>query len=318
MIRYISRIGFIFFRVMNSVRHIITAARPRQWIKNLGLFLPILFDGTLFHVNRFVPVGIGAIAFCLLSSSNYILNDLLDAKQDAMHPQKKNRPIAKSDLSFRDALGASLLFGLCGVLLAFFVGQPFFFIAFMFVFLHYLSYFFFRKVPIIDVLMIASGYMLRIMAGEKAGGVVMSVWFFLTVLSVSLLLALGKRRSELSLVRQFSNESFHYPEKILDAYISVFASSSFLAYTYFTFLSTVSEDGFLFRGYTDYIFPILGRKWMMLTAPFVLYAIMRYLQLVYSGKEVLINLVTKDKPLILTMICWFAMVMIVVYGIGGA
>ncbi|MCX8009275.1 MAG: UbiA prenyltransferase family protein [Patescibacteria group bacterium] len=302
---------------MEHIWHIVVAARPRQWIKNLGLFIPLVLDGKLLHGDKFLTVCLGVIAFSLLSSSNYIINDILDAGSDKQHPYKKHRPIARNDLPLHIALGAALLFGIIGFILSFFIGQVFLLIAFFFVLLHYLSYFFFRSIPVIDVLMIASGYVLRIMAGEKAAGVVMSVWLFLTGLSASLFLAIGKRRSELSLVKNFRSGYFHYSENLLDSYLAVFACSSFLSYSYFTFLSTMSEEGMLFRGYTDYVFPMLGRKWMMLTIPFVLYGIMRYVQLVYSGKEILINMVTKDRSLVITALLWITVILFVVYGIGG-
>ncbi len=309
---------------MDLIRHILIAARPRQWIKNLGLFVPLVLDGKFFYGDRFMSVALGVISFSLLSSSNYIVNDLLDSSSDKLHPYKKNRPIAKNDLTYNQALGSALLFGLAGFFLAFSIGQSFLLIGFIFVLLHYLSYFFFRRIPVIDVLMLASGYVLRIMAGEQASQVTMSVWLFLTVLSGSLLLAIGKRRSELSLAQNLASkmgkekeEEFHYSEKILDSYVAVFASSAFLAYTYFTFLSQVSENGLFFKGYNDYVLSVIGRKWLMVTVPFVLYAIMRYLQLVYSGKEVLINVVTKDKPLLITVCLWAFAVLFVVYGIGG-
>lgn len=309
---------------MELIRHVLIAARPRQWIKNLGLFVPLVLDGKFFYPERFNAVALGVVAFSLLSSSNYILNDILDAASDKLHPYKKNRPIAKNELPYNQALASALIFGLLGFFISSLIGHSFLLIGLIFVLLHYLSYFFFRRIPVIDVLMLASGYVLRIMAGEQASGVTMSVWLFLTVLSASLLLAIGKRRNELSLAQQIAGklgkekeEEFHYSERVLDSYVAVFASATFLAYTYFTFLSTISEDGYFFKGYSDYILTVIGRKWLMITVPFVLYGVMRYLQLVYSGKEVLVNVVTKDKSLIITVLLWGISVLFVVYGIGG-
>jgi len=306
------------------IRHIIVASRPRQWLKNLALFIPLVMYGRVFSFDRALEVGLGAVAFSFLSSSNYIVNDLLDIASDRLHPFKKHRPIANEDLTYNQALGSALFFGIVGFGIAFILGGQFLLFAFLFVFLHYLSNFHFRKVAVMDVLIIASGYLLRILAGEAISDVRMSVWLFLTVLSASLLLAIGKRRNELSVTQQLSGklarekeESFHYSEKILDSYVAVFASATFLAYTYFTFLSTISENGLFFRGYSDYLITVLTRKWMMITVPFVLYGIMRYLQLVYSGKEILVKVITNDKQLIITAILWIITVFLVVYGIGG-
>lgn len=309
---------------MGLIHYILVAARPRQWIKNLGLFIPIFLDGKIFYPDRFHNVLMGSVTFCFLSSSNYIVNDILDAASDRLHPYKRHRPLATDALSLHHALGAALLLGFIGLFLSYLEGQAFFVIAVSFVVLHHLSYFFFRKIQAIDVLMLASGYVLRVMAGEEAAGVTMSVWLFLTVLSGSLLLAIGKRRSEMAFVQSIGNamkkvkeEYLLYSEKVLDSYVAVFASATFLSYTYYTFLSTTNVGGWLFRGYTDYLWSVIQRKWMMITVPFVLYGIMRYLQLVYAGKGPLSKLVTTDRPLLFTMTLWVVSVLFVVYGIGG-
>lgn len=308
----------------SNMFHFIEVARPRLWVKNLGLFLPVFIVGKVFDVAIFPTIIVGIISFCFLSSSNYILNDILDAATDKKHPLKRNRPIANNTITIEHAIFAALLFGFLGLLLAFFVNQSFFLLAVLFVIIHHLSYFFFRKMPVLDVLAIGSGYLLRIMAGEQAAGITMSVWLFLAILSASLLMAIGKRRHELSMVKEISksNKDFHtddfiYSEKILDSYVAVFASSSFIAYTYFTFLTGPVTEGLLFRGYTEFMLQLLDRKWMMITVPFVLYGIMRYLQLVYSGKGILAKVIMSDYPLLVSGFLWIVSIFFVVYGIGG-
>lgn len=309
---------------MELIRHILDAARPRQWIKNLLLLTPLLLDGKLFVENALLHVLSGVIAFCFISSSNYLLNDILDAASDKEHPFKKSRPLARDLITTQQALLAAVVFGVSGVAISFSLGQSFASMALLFILLHYLSYFFFRRVPVLDVLMLASGYVLRVIAGELAAGATMSVWLFLTMLAASLLLAIGKRRSELNIVQSIpgsvgkkQKDEFLYSERVLDAYVAVFASATFLSYVYFTFLSTVSANGIFFHGYTTYVLSIIGRKWMMLTVPFVLYGIMRYLQLVYTEKGMLAKVILSDRPLIVTAFLWFFSVLFVVYGIGG-
>jgi len=309
---------------MELIRHIIDAARPRQWIKNLLLVAPLLLDGKLFVLNSLERVSAGIIAFCFISSSNYILNDILDQASDREHPFKKLRPLARELITSRQALSAAVFLGGVGVVLSFSLGQSFATMALLFILFHYLSYFFFRRVAVLDVLMLASGYVLRVIAGQMAAGSTMSVWLFLTMLAASLLLAIGKRRNELNLVQSITGiigkkkkEEFLYSERVLDAYVAVFASATFLSYVYFTFLSTVSSDGVFFHGYTNYVLTVIGRKWMMLTVPFVLYGIMRYLQLVYTSKGLLSKIILSDKALLTTAVLWFMMVLFVVYGIGG-
>ncbi len=307
-----------------NVYQFIEVARPWLWVKNLGLLLPVFLAGRLFDPSILPVVLLGILAFCLLSSSNYILNDILDAAKDKTHPIKRHRPIASNSITVEQAIALASLFGFLGLLIAFFINQTFFVLATVFVLIHHLSYFFFRKMSVIDVLAIGSGYLLRVMAGEQAAGITMSVWLFLAVLSGSLLMAIGKRRHEFTQVREISkvNKDFHqddfiYSEKILDSYVAVFASSTFIAYSYFTFLIGPTMEGIFFKGYADYIFQLIGRKWMMITVPFVLYAIMRYLQIVYSGKGLLSKVISNDYPLFIAGILWTLSVLIVVYGIGG-
>jgi hypothetical protein len=308
----------------SNIYHFVEVARPWLWVKNLGLLLPVFLAGKLFDTTILPSVLWGIISFCLLSSSNYILNDIIDAAKDKTHPLKRHRPIANNILTVQQAMFAAISFGFMGLLIAFFINQMFFLLSVLFVLIHHLSYFYFRKMSVLDVLAIGSGYLLRIMAGEQAAGITMSVWLFLAVLSGSLLMAIGKRRHEFSMVKEISrlNKDFHqddfiYSEKILDSYVAVFASSTFIAYTYFTFLTGPTIEGFLFKGYAEYLLQLIGRKWMMVTVPFVLYGIMRYLQLVYSGKGLLAKVLANDYPLLLTGFLWVLSLLLVVYGIGG-
>jgi decaprenyl-phosphate phosphoribosyltransferase len=257
-----------------SARHLLVVARPRQWVKNAALFLPLFLNGKLFDPMLFGRVGIGVIVFCLLSSSNYIVNDILDVSSDREHPLKKNRPLAQSALNLTEAILAAIGLLAVGLIVAWTLGQSFFFAAVAFVAIHHLSNFYFRRIPVLDVLLIATGYVLRVIAGQYAAGASLSIWLFLTVLSASLLAAIGKRRSEFSLLQEVGGTigkqmrgEFMYPEKVLDTYVAVFAGASFISYTYFTFLSTGSSTSFLFHGYADYLVTVLGRKWMMVTVP---------------------------------------------------
>lgn len=308
----------------STIAAYILLARPAQWIKNVSLLLPVLLSGQLFEPHIVYQVLILMVAFCFLSSSNYMINDLLDIVGDRYHPTKRFRPLATRKADERIATGISICLLSIGLGIAMLVSAKAFLIGLTFVLIHYLSYVLLRRVPIVDVLAIASGYILRIMAGEAAAGITMSVWLFLTVLSGSLLLAIGKRRSEFSLLRyhedkkrQELTESFLYSEKVLDSYVSVFASAAFLSYAYFTFLSEVSISGVFFRGYWDFVFPTLSRKWMMATIPFVLFGIMRYVQLIYLTKRPLAEEVVADKYLAITSIFWIVVIVAVIYGIGG-
>jgi len=305
---------------------IIKAARPRQWLKNLAVFTTILFGGQLFDPRSLTATAWAFIAFCFMSSSNYILNDVLDAPRDRKHPFKKFRPIASGKLPMSFAVGISLVFGASGLYIGLLIGKSFFILALTFLLLEYAYSFFLKHISVIDILTITTAYFLRVYAGEAATGYHISIWLALAALSLALFLAIGKRRAEMTLIQGYqgvlprdTRESLsHYSERLLDTYTAMFANSTFLTYVFYTFLQRPTLQGFLFRNYSEFAIDIPERKWMMVTIPFVLYGIMRYMQLIYEGKgESPEQLLTSDLPLLSTVIAWTGSVFFVVYGIGG-
>lgn len=305
---------------------ILKAARPRQWLKNIALFTTILFTGQLFNAQQFTAAFLGFIAFCFLSSSNYILNDVLDAPADRRHPFKKFRPVASGALPIKTALLISLALLVGGLSIANTVGQTFFMFSLVFIVLQYSYSVVLKHISVIDIIAITTGYVLRVYAGEAASGYHISIWLALAALSLALFLAIGKRRAELTLIQGSGDATpketraalSHYSEKLLDAYTSMFATSTFISYTYFTFLERPITQGLIFKNYSDFVIGIPDRKWMMMTIPFVLYGIMRYMQLIYHGKgESPEQILTTDLPLLSTVVLWASSTLFVIYGIGG-
>lgn len=305
---------------------ILKTARPRQWLKNLAIFTPILFAGQLFHPAFFANSLWGFISFCLLSSSNYIFNDILDAPKDRKHPFKRFRPVASGKLPVATALISSIALAVTGVYISATIGRTFLFFAIGFLILQYAYSLFLKHLSVIDILTITAAYILRVYAGEAATGYHISIWLALAALSLALFLAIGKRRAELTLLQGYEGvlpkdtraTLSHYSEKLLDTYTAMFANSTFITYVFFTFLARPVNEGFIFRNYADYAPDLPGRKWMMATIPFVLFGIMRYMQLIYEGKgESPEKVLTSDLPLLTTVILWVGSVLVVVYGIGG-
>lgn len=305
---------------------ILKSARPRQWIKNLAVFTPILFTGQLFNANPFRESLWAFAALCFLSSSNYILNDILDAPHDRMHPFKKFRPVASGKLPVPVAAAVSLIFLVLGLKLSVSVGQAFMIMAVVFVILEYSYSLVLKHFTVLDILTISGAYFVRVYAGEAATGLHISIWLALAVLSLALFLAIGKRRAELTLLQGYqgmvpkdTRESLsHYSEKLLDTYTAMFANSTFITYVFYTFLAKVEQPGFFFKNYADLTLDISSRKWMVVTIPFVLFGIMRYMQLIYEGKgESPEKILTSDPPLLITVILWVVSVLFVVYGIGS-
>lgn len=294
---------------------ILKTARPRQWLKNVAIFTTILFTGEFFVASIFQTTCWAFIAFCFLSSSGYIINDILDAPKDRKHPFKKFRPVASGVLPVPIAFLTSGAFFVIGISIASSISKPFLMLSIVFIALQYTYSLLLKHVAVIDILAITAAYFIRVYAGEAATGYHISIWLSLAALSLALFLAVGKRRAELTLLQGYQGvlpkdtraSLSHYSERLLDTYTAMFANSTFITYVYYTFLEKPLSLGVL-----------ADRKWMMITIPFVLYGIMRYMQLIYEGKgESPEQVLTTDIPLLTTVIIWTISVFIVIYGIGG-
>ncbi len=317
---------------MTSIRTLLYAliksGRPRQWIKNFALFAPLVFSGFFFYTPAsglpyFFVVLAATAVFCILTSSIYIINDIIDYEADRHHPFKRKRPIASGMLPIPIALAAAL-FGLFLVIFFSLWLNPFFrLIALGYLILQFTYAKYLKHMPILDVVSIATGFLMRIYAGSVVVNLHMNVWFLLTVVSASLFLAVAKRQSERTLLMS-SNEDMgqtrkilkRYSERLLDQYTSMFATATWLTYALFAF--QYQSDDAVFR--LTSVLPIIPRslqtqKLLMLTLPFVILGVMRYLQLVYennrgeSPDQVLVN----DKPLLYTAFGFVIMVMLVLY-----
>lgn len=308
----------------NSLRLI----RPRQWIKNFAIFAAITFSGELFNFPILEKVLLGFFVFCGLSSATYIINDIFDVKKDRLHPFKKFRPLANGDIPipFAGVLAALLI--IISLFIAREVTPAFFVLGLIYLTIQFLYSSYLKSVAVLDILLIAAGYILRVYGGEFASGFHISVWLLLTTISISLFLAVGKRRSELTLLLGNKNIDItatrkslsHYSERLLDVYASIFATSTFVSYSLFTFLE--NSKGFnLNLGILmpDFLPTFFQRKWLMITIIPVVYGLMRYLQDIYekhegeSPERVLLS----DKPLLTTVLIWTILVIGIIYVIGA-
>jgi 4-hydroxybenzoate polyprenyltransferase len=312
-----------------TLRDIFRLLRPRQWVKNFAVFAALLFSGHLFDLAIITRVSYGFLIFCAISSSIYIINDIFDVKKDKLHPFKRFRPLANGDVSIKTAIVLAIIFA-SGALIYSYLITPGFFIITLIYFLMSISYSVVLKhIEIIDILTLAGGYMLRVLAGEVVSTFHISAWLFLTVISLSLFLAIGKRRSELTLLANAKTAQTaitttrktlsHYSEKLLDVYLSIFATSTFISYSLFTFFE--NPKGLIFS--TDLIpADILGtylqRKWLMITIIPVTYGLMRYLQRIYEKHEGESpeRVIFEDKSLLASVIIWTLLVIIIVYFIN--
>lgn len=315
----------------NKVRNYFRLLRPRQWIKNFAIFAALLFSGLMFDLDYLRMAFFGFIIFCAVSSSIYIINDLFDIEKDKLHPFKKFRPLAHGDVLINTSIFLAFLLALSALIGSYLISLPFLAITIIYLLLQLSYSIVLKHIAVIDILALAGGYILRVYAGEIVIGYQyhISVWLLLTTISLSLFLAVGKRRRELTLVSQHNSANIatirkslsHYSERLLDVYASIFATSTFISYSLFTFLvnsedpRTVTNDVF----FPEYLPSYFQRKWLMVTIVPVVYGLMRYLQDIYekhegeSPERVLFS----DKSLLATVVIWAVMVVFVVYIIGG-
>ena len=296
---------------------LLEALRPTQWIKNLNLFAAAILSGKVFEPITFVQSTTAFIAFCLLSSSSYLVNDLADAKNDRLHPVKKNRPIARGDVSTETALFTASILLIIGLALAFSINITFFYISLLFIVLQYFYSFVLKKKAIIDIIGIAFFFILRAFAGEIATGYHLPIWIMLTVIFLSLFIASGKRRSELSNNGRNSRKALDgYGKSLLSFYITMFAVCTLISYAMFTFLAQPLQfDGTLHRFLLENYPSALDRKWYMLTLMPVIFGIMRYGQIIFelADGERPERIVTTDIPLIFSILVWGLMMMSILY-----
>ncbi|MBI2598705.1 UbiA prenyltransferase family protein [Candidatus Curtissbacteria bacterium] len=300
------------------------SSRPRQWLKNIALFAPLVFEGEFFNPARFWIVVLGFIIFCAVTSAIYLVNDVIDIEKDRAHPFKSKRPIAAGRVNPRVALLAAFLIMAAALFFASKLSAFFTIATAAYAILQIVYSLFLRSVILLDVMAIASGFLIRVFAGAVLIDAHVTIWFILTVASLALFLAVGKRRSERTLLvgsgGNLGTRSIllHYPESLLDSLTVMFATTCWFSYTMFTFLQPPPSAGpqvlVLFGDYLPRTF--LASKWLMATVPFVIYGVMRYLYVIYEKKEgesperVLLS----DYPLLWTVSLWIIMVFVIIYG----
>lgn len=319
---------------MNSLTRIpyliLKSARPRQWIKNLALFAALFFSGFLFFdpvdgVPYFFRVLLAFIVFCFTTSAVYIINDIVDVEADRNHPFKKKRPIASGELSMQVAMLVAGLSLAMAFLLSLSFSWFFWFLLIGYVLMQFGYAKVFKHIPIVDVSVIATGFLIRIYAGAVVVNLHMSVWFLLTVISASLFIAVAKRQSERTLLAGIGTDEVgstrkilkQYSNRLLDQFTAMFATATWLTFALFTFQSPVDEPR---PNVLSSLFIILPRtlqsqKLLMLSLPFVIFIVMRYLQLVYEGNkgESPERVLFSDKPLLISVFLFVIVVFIVTY-----
>lgn len=285
---------------------IIKLIRLPQWIKNLFVFVPILFSKHLFVNYDFLYTLYGFFILCFSSSLIYVINDLIDIEADRAHPIKKNRPLASGKVSKSTAfiLVAILLITIAATLPLF--DLKFAVTVLLFILLNVLYSFFLKHVVILDIFSIAAGFSLRVLAGAFIINVGISSWLILTTMFISLFLGVMKRHSELSLVTENSSG---VTRKVLSQYSINFADQ----------ISTIAAAGVIicYALYTvaDRTILIFETEHLIYTTPFVVFGIFRYMYLVYlkDEGENTTKIMLSDLPMIITVLLYIIITFNIIY-----
>ncbi len=269
--------------------------RPRQWTKNGFVFFALVFDQQLFHLPALLRTIGGFFLFSLISSAVYIINDIEDIEADRQHPKKKHRPLPSGKLSIPAAWTAAILLVLLVIPLGYLL-SPMFAVVMGLYFVMNLAYTkWLKHIPIVDVMIIAAGFVLRVGAGVTIIQVErFSPWLYVVTTLLSLYLGFGKRRAELALLSQGAGshrkvlEGYTIP--LLDQYITIVSATTIVSYSLYTFSAP----------------NLPANHTMMLTIPFFVYIIFRYLYIIQftnnagAPDEVLLT----DRPMQFSIVLW--------------
>ncbi len=253
----------------------------------------------------------------MLSSTSYILNDIIDYPYDKKHPAKCNRPIASGKLSIPDATFVVFLLSLTFLTVSLFFDIRFFIVALAFLLLHFFYSLYFKTKPVLDIFGISFSFMIRAYAGQVISGYHIQIWLLLSIFFISLFIAAVKRHAELVNQGAKARPSlYHYKEHLLMFLTNTFATMTITTYSLYTFLERPPLIETKFSVPLSQILPNFeARKWFMITIPMVVYGIARYGQLLYERDqgEAPEKIITRDKPLMVTLISWAMIVVSLIY-----
>lgn len=283
---------------------LIKTMRPRQWTKNGFVFFALMFDKQLFLREPFLRTLAGFALFCLASSAVYLINDIADVEADRKHPEKKHRPIASGKLPLNTAWLAAILLVAIALPLGYFLSPALAIILAVYLAINILYSRWLKHIPILDVFIVSSGFVLRVAAGVALITVErFSPWLYMITTLFSLYIGFGKRRAEMSLLETGAGSHRKvldgYTLPLLDQLITIVSGTTIVTYSLYTFTAPNLPENHS----------------MMLTIPFVVYGIFRYLQLIQTGHAAGApdEVALKDRPLQVTVLLWVVSVIAIFY-----
>lgn len=278
--------------------------RPRQWTKNGFVFFALMFDKQLFLREPFLRTLEGFLLFCLASSAVYLINDIADVEADRKHPEKKHRPIASGKLPLSAAWLAAIVLVAIALPLGYLLSPALAVILAVYLAINILYSRWLKHIPILDVFIVSSGFVLRVAAGVALITVErFSPWLYMITTLFSLYIGFGKRRAEMSLLETGAGSHRKvldgYTLPLLDQLITIVSGTTIVTYSLYTFTAPNLPENHS----------------MMLTIPFVVYGIFRYLQLIQTGHAAGApdEVALKDRPLQVTVVLWVISVIAIFY-----
>jgi 4-hydroxybenzoate polyprenyltransferase len=277
--------------------------RPKQWTKNGLLFVGLIFSFNLPNTRLFLTACLAFAVFCAISSATYLVNDVTDVEKDRSHPKKRMRPIAAGIVSPGAALVAALGLVVVAIPVAFAINVTFGLLALTYLAVTLAYTFALKHIVIVDIFVLASGFVIRAVAGGAAVAVPISPWLYVCTILGALVVGIGKRRHELELLQGEANNHRpilqEYSAELLDQMMAVVTPAIVMAYSLYTFSAPNLPENHA----------------MMLTIPFVLYGVFRYLYLVHVHGEggSPEDLLLRDRALLIDIVLWLVSAVAILY-----
>ncbi len=290
---------------LEVLKGVLVSMRPYQWVKNVLVFAALIFSLSFLKVPALLSSLQAFFSFCLVSSSIYLLNDIRDIDADRLHPEKKKRPLASGIISVTTAYVYFAVLLVAGLLLAYSLNLRFFSIILVYILTNVFYSLGLKKVVLLDVMIVAFGFLLRSIGGAFAIGVAVSPWLFICTLLLALLLVFGKRRHELAMLNSKAlshrQSLAEYSLPFLDGVMFVSAGAAIVTYSLYTM-----ADETVMRFETE---------WLILTTPMAIYGVFRYLHLILIEKDGgdPTKIVLTDKPFVINGILWLVTVAAILY-----
>lgn len=279
--------------------------RPKDWAKNLFLFIPLFFAGEFTNVDKILEILLGFVAFSFIASSIYIMNDYRDIEDDRKHPKKCKRPLASGEVSKPAAVVICIILIVAGAALAWYIRDKFAFVLGIYFVINFCYSFGMKNIPILDIILLAAGFVLRVKAGSVIAIIPLSEWIIIMVFLLALFMAIGKRRDDVILKINSGVDMRKsikgYNLELLNTLLALICAVIIVSY----FMYTMSEE----------TMARMGTHRLYYTCLFVMAGIMRYLQIIFvvadSGSPT--KILYKDRFIQIVLLLWIASYVAIIY-----